>query len=99
MRVSIPVDKGNAAIQNGKLPQTMETFIQRYKPENAYFTTVDGNRTAFFFLEVQDSSLMPQLSEPFFSELGANVQFAPCMNAQELKRGLEAVMGAAAGAR
>jgi len=81
VRVTIPTDVGNAAIRSGKLPTTMENFIQRHKPENVYFTTIDGKRTALFFMDLSDSSQMPVIAEPFFSELGANVEFHPAMNA------------------
>ncbi len=100
MRVTIPVEKGSSAIKDGSLPKLMQEFTQKNKPENAYFSTVDGKRTAFFFLNVNDSSQMVALGEPFFSTLNADVQFSPCMNAEDLQRGLETLHGVAtAGAR
>lgn len=88
MRVTIPVEAGNAAIKSGRLPQLMGEVLGRIKPEAAYFTADAGLRTAYFFLDVSDSSQLPSLAEPFFMELNAKVEAMPAMNADDLKKGL-----------
>ncbi len=88
MRVTIPVDAGNAAIKSGRMPQLMGEVLGRLKPEAAYFTTDGGHRTAYFFIDVKDVADMPSIGEPFFMELHAKVEMMPVMNADDLKRGL-----------
>ena len=39
---------------------------------------------------MKDSSQMPSLAEEFFNSLGADVEFIPVMNGEELQRGLAA---------
>lgn len=88
MRVTIPVEGGNAAVKSGRLPQLMADAMARMHPEAAYFTTDKGFRTAYFFVDLKDQSQIPVLAEPFFMELNASVEFMPVMNADDLKKGL-----------
>jgi hypothetical protein len=87
-RVKIPVEEGNHGIQSGTLPKVIQQFSDRWNPEAMYFTTYDGERTAYFVFDLADSSGIPQFAEPFFMELHASVEIAPTMNAEDLQRGL-----------
>ena len=91
MRVTIPVETGNAAIKNGRLPQIMASSMEKMKPESAYFTADGGSRTAYFFFDLKDQADIPSFAEPFFMELNASVEFMPAMNADDLKKGLSKV--------
>jgi hypothetical protein len=88
MRVSMPVESGNAAIKAGKMPQIVAEAMARMKPEAAYFTADQARRTVYFFVDLKDAADMPTYAEPFFLELNAAVDFQPVMNAEDLKRGL-----------
>jgi hypothetical protein len=44
MKVQMPVESGNEAIRNGKLPQIIAQTLETVKAEAAYFTTMDGKR-------------------------------------------------------
>ena len=94
MRVTIPADAGSAAIKSGRLPKLMAEVAAKLKPEAAYFTADGGKRTAYFFFDLADSSLIPGIAEPFFGELSAAVEFMPVMNADDLQKGLARAMGA-----
>jgi hypothetical protein len=91
IRVSIPVETGNAAIKSGRLPQLISEAMTRLKPEAAYFMAENGARTAFFFVDLKDQSDIPVVAEPFFMELHATVDFQPVMNADDLKKGLSQI--------
>ena len=92
IRVKMPVDAGNKAIQDGSLPKTIGEALQRLKPEAAYFYPENGVRTAIMVVDVKDSSEIPAIAEPFFSRLNAAVEFLPVMNAEELKAGLAKIV-------
>lgn len=92
MRITIPVEAGNASIKSGRLPQFMAETLARLKPEAAYFTADKGDRTAYLFLDVKDQSEIPSLAEPFFMELNATVEFMPAMNADDLEKGLSRIV-------
>src|SRR5262245_8095777 len=59
VKVSIPVEAGNAAIKDGSLPKIFSDAIDRLKPEAAYFAAQGGVRTAFFVLDLKDPTDIP----------------------------------------
>ena len=88
LRVKIPVERGNQAISNGRLPQIMEQTLAELKPEAAYFLPDAGCRSAFIVFDLKDTADIPKIAERFFMELNAEVEMAPVMNADDLKKGL-----------
>ena len=66
VKVNIPVDAGNASAKAGKLGTTIQSILADLKPEAAYFTDDNGQRTAFLFLEMKDASQIPAVAEPWF---------------------------------
>ncbi|MCD6726034.1 MAG: hypothetical protein LT070_02225 [Solirubrobacteraceae bacterium] len=95
LKVQMDVDAGNRAVKDGTLPATMERAIDELKPEAAYFITEGGRRTALMFFDLQESSQMPAVAEPFFMNLAAGVSFTPAMNAEDLRNGLHGLAGGA----
>ncbi|MGW7489856.1 hypothetical protein [Streptomyces sp. NPDC054786] len=92
LKARIPTQTGNELIQNGELSKIMESAIAALKPEAAYFTLDDGERTAFFYFDMSESSQMPTLLESFFMDLHAKVSLQPVMNARDLRTGLGELM-------
>ena len=90
MKVSMPVENANKAIKDQSLPKLMNRTIEELKAEAAYFTEIDGRRTALFVFDLADSSRIPSIAEPFFQALNAAVELHPVMNAQDMREGLEA---------
>lgn len=90
MRVRVPVEGGNAAVQSGELGKVIQAFMSAHKPEAAYFSADGGERTAYFFVDMTDVSMMPAMAEPFFQAFNARVEFMPVMSAADLQKGLAA---------
>jgi hypothetical protein len=88
MIARIPVEIGNEAIKDGTLPKVIQQTLERIKPEAAYFTTMDGERTMVAVFDMQAVSDMPPIAEPLFMNLDAAVDFMPCMSADDLKGSL-----------
>jgi len=86
------VEAGNNGVKDGMLPKTVMSFVEKFKPEASYFSTFDGRRTAFFVFEMSDAKMIPSAAEPFFMGLHAEVQFAPAMNLEDMKAGVELAM-------
>ena len=84
----VPVDKGNEAFKDGTLASTIQTLIQKLEPEAAYFGPEGGKRAGFLVFDMKDSSQIPVIAEMLFSNLHADVEFTPVMNADDLKKGL-----------
>ena len=86
LKVSIPVEIGNAAISEGSLPRTIESILADLKPEAAYFAEENGKRTGFIFFDLKETSQIPGVAEPWFLAFNAQVEFHPAMNLKDLKR-------------
>jgi hypothetical protein len=92
MKVSMPVEAGNKGVKEGILPKTVMRFVEQMKPEACYFGPDGGKRTAFFFFDLQDPTLIPTVAEPFFTNLNASIEMTPVMNLEEMKVGVEKAM-------
>ncbi|MGK5629071.1 DUF3303 family protein [Streptomyces sp. URMC 123] len=93
LKAHIPSDAGTEAIRNGTMPKTMESVLSALRPEAAYFYPENGRRTAFLVFDMEDSSDMPSVCEPFFMELDAEISIQPVMNVEDLQKGLGELMG------
>ena len=96
LRVSIPVDAGNAAAKAGTLGSTVEAILAELKPEAAYFFADDhGNRAGSIVFDMKDTSQIPAIAEPWFVAFKAKVSFRPVMSMQDLAKGSPAIEQAA----
>lgn len=87
LRVSIPVETGNAAAKAGTLGSTVEKILADLKPEAAYFFADDnGNRSGSIVFDMKDSSEIPRIAEPWFLAFNAKVSFRPVMSPQDLAK-------------
>ena len=96
LRVSIPVETGNAAAKNGTLGSTVEAILADLKPEAAYFLADDnGNRSGSIVFDMKDTSQIPAIAEPWFLAFNAKVSLRPVMNPQDLAKAGPAIDKAA----
>jgi hypothetical protein len=96
LRVSIPVDAGNAAARSGNLGSTIEGILADLKPEAAYFfADDDGQRSGSIVFDMKDSSQIPAVAEPWFLAFGAKVSLRPVMNPQDLAKATSSIDNAA----
>jgi hypothetical protein len=86
LKVSIPVETGNAAISDGSLGKTIESILADLKPEAAYFAADNGKRTGFIFFDLKDQSQIPAVAEPWFLAFDAHIEVQPAMNLDDLKK-------------
>jgi len=92
LRVSIPVEAGNAAAKAGTLGSTVERLVADLKPEAAYFYADDnGQRCGSIVFDMQDTSQIPAVAEPWFLAFNANLSFRPVMNAQDLAKAVPGI--------
>ena len=77
LKVSIPVERGNDAIRKGTLGSTLEKILGELKPEAAYFAEDNGQRTGYILFDMQESSQLTAIAEPFFLAFNAQLTVRP----------------------
>ncbi len=96
LRVSIPVESGNAAVKAGTLGSTIEKILADLKPEAAYFIADDdGNRSGSIVFDMQDQSQIPSVAEPWFLAFNAKISIQPVMTLQDLAKAGPSIANAA----
>jgi hypothetical protein len=91
VRVILPNEAGNRAIKDQNFIKNIQSFMDNYKAEAAFFTPSNGDRSANFIIDMPSSDMMATIAEPFF-EMGARVEMQPVMNFEDLKKGLSAAI-------
>ena len=91
LKVSIPVEAGNAAAESGTLGATIQKILADIKPEAAYFAEDNGERTGYIFFDMKNSSELPAIAEPWFLAFDAKLTVRPAMTPQDLEAGMPGV--------
>jgi hypothetical protein len=86
IKVHIPVEAGNEAAKAGKLGSTIQSILEDQKPEAAYFSDDQGQRTGFLFLEMEEASQIPAIAEPWFLAFNARIEIHPVMVPEDLAK-------------
>ncbi|HEX6494008.1 MAG TPA: hypothetical protein VF018_00900 [Acidobacteriaceae bacterium] len=85
MKVSFPIEAGNAAARNGTLGSTVKSILDELKPEAAYFVANEfGQRCGYIVFDMKETSQIPSIAEPWFLAFNASITISPAMNPQDL---------------
>ncbi|MEJ2058634.1 MAG: hypothetical protein P8X39_12440 [Desulfofustis sp.] len=84
MIVRVPHSKFNAAVGDGTVESKMKAILEETKPEAVYFTELEGLRAVVVVANLEKSSMIPALAEPWFLAFEANVEFHVVMSPEEL---------------
>jgi len=84
LKATMPVETGNAAARSGALGTKIQQILADLKPEAAYFSEDGGQRTAYIFFDMKDSSQLPAVAEPWFLAFNASLTVRPAMTPQDL---------------
>ncbi len=88
LRFTLPVEKGNQAYSDGTLGKTLETLMNKLKPEAAYFGPTHGKRGGIIVFDLAEPSQIVEVVEPLFANLNAAVEIVPVMTGDDLRKGI-----------
>jgi hypothetical protein len=89
VKFTFPTQESNALIENRSIGQTLRTIMGNIQPEAAYFCHVDGKRGGYLVANMEEGSELVSKLEPFFLELGAQIETFPVMTMEELGAGMQ----------
>ena len=81
-------EAGNEAVRSGSMQGMIQQTLEQLKREAVYFVPENGHRSMVAVFDMTKSSQLPMLSEPLFQGVRAKISFSPCMNLEDLQRGL-----------
>ncbi|WP_199748025.1 DUF3303 family protein [Actinomadura sp. WAC 06369] len=93
LRARLDTQVSNELLADGTMAQVMQSLLEQFKPEAAYFHPYDGGRTCTLVFDMQDTSQLPALTETFFQKFGAEIEICPVMNVEDMQKGLAALRG------
>ena len=94
LKANWDIEAGNAAARDGSLGTKVQSILEQQKPEAAYFLADNGSRTALLVLNLDDSSQIPAVAEPWLLAFNARIELNPVMNAEDLARAGESIQQA-----
>ena len=95
LKAVVDTAAGNAVIADGSIGQVIGGLVDRLHPEAAYFAGEDGQRACFIVFDMTDAADLPAICEPLFSAANARVTVVPCMDLEDMQKGLARLQGAA----
>ena len=95
LRAVMDTPTGNAAIRDGSVGESVGRMVEMLHPEAVYFAPEGGKRSCVMVFDMADPADLPVISEPLFSDMQASVTIVPCMNLEDLQKGLARLQAAA----
>jgi hypothetical protein len=86
VKFNIPTTEGNDAMKSGAIPGKLKQILDELKPEAAYFSEDNGERTGYLFLDMADPSDLPRIAEPLFLAFNARLTARPAMTLDDLAK-------------
>jgi multimeric flavodoxin WrbA len=92
LHVTLPLEPFNTYVKDGTVSAKMKRILDDLKPEAAYFTDFNGQRSALLFIHMEHSSQIPSVAEPWFLTFNAGCNIHAAMSPEDLaKGGLDAI--------
>jgi hypothetical protein len=67
IRTRIPAEPGNKMIQDPDFLKKLEEYINKVKPEAAYFMPIDGQRSMALIVNAERNDQLPAMIELYFN--------------------------------
>ncbi|MFH8757334.1 hypothetical protein [Streptomyces atroolivaceus] len=91
LNAQLDTEIANRSVPEGTMSTMMEEVVEPLKPEAAYFSVQNGQRTCLMVFDMEDSAQMPPLLEPLF-HAGSKIGLQSVVNLDDLRVGLGDMM-------
>ena len=92
LQVKTPNEPFNTYVKDGSAGKRIQKILEETKPEAAYFTEIDGQRSAILIVDLADASKIPSLAEPWFLTFNATCELRVAMTPEDLgKSGIDTI--------
>jgi hypothetical protein len=93
LKAVMDTEVANEMAVKGQIQEMVHQMVEQLHPEATYFAADNGQRSCLVVFDMTDSSQIPVIAEPLFLGAKAHVTIVPCMNLEDLDRGLAQVAG------
>ena len=91
VEVQIPTEVGNTALKDGSLIKQHEEYLNEVKPEAVYYTLANGRRTIYLVVNLESPEKLPEITEPLWQDLSAEVYVAPVMTPEDFEKAVAGI--------
>ena len=91
LKAVMDTEAANEVSRKGEIEDVTRRLVEQLNAEAAYFVPDGGQRSCLIVFDMTDSAQMPVIAEPLFQGVKARVTLSPCMNLDDLQRGLAEV--------
>jgi hypothetical protein len=88
LKAVIDTEAGTEVFRSGKAAETLNQIAELLKPEAVYGVSEDGQRTLLMVFDLADPSQIPAVAEPLYAQAKAKITLTPCMNMEDLQKGI-----------
>jgi hypothetical protein len=85
VKVTLPVEEGNAAIRDGSMMDKFQAIFDEVKPDAVYFAAENGQRTQYLIVDLDDPAKMPSMAEPWWLSFNADVSISPVFTLEDME--------------
>ncbi len=86
LHVQMPHEPFNTYVKDGSAAAKMKRILDELKPEAAYFTEFDGRRSGLLVFQMENTSQIPSVAEPWFLTFNADCHIHPVMIPEDLAK-------------
>src|SRR5687767_10211407 len=84
VKATIPNEAGNEMVRSGPaMKALLDKVLGDVKPEAAYFSVADGQRTLFLVVNIDEAEEMVRIAEPLWLGFEADVDVYPAMSVSD----------------
>lgn len=91
VKATLPNEAGNALVRNPNMASQMEAVMGDLRPKAAYFTIDQGQRTAYFVVNMESATDLPRIAEPLWLSWKADVTVSPVFLPEEMEAAMPAI--------